>query len=96
MSLECNECKVLFEFGRAKTSDPIHCIECHLTWTGNEAQHCVGCHRTFTNIGVADMHRRPTWDDHIDPATTPGWRELRRNVWTNAKPLSKEALERFQ
>lgn len=94
---DCPECEALRKYGRADIKDPVHCIYCHLTWTGNEAQHCAVCHYTFSSITAADAHRvGDGWlVEHLDPSKTEGWRELRPNVWTNSKPMTEEQKARM-
>lgn len=84
----CRLCARLATQGRGNV-DRIHCRKCHGTWTGVEAQHCVRCHHTFANITAADSHRyyredKTYVDRCVDPAITPGWRERRPGVWTDA------------
>lgn len=87
--IACDTCADRRLNGR-KDGAPIHCGDCHQTWTGNEAQHCTKCHRTFSTIAVADAHRfykvdGVVVDRCIDPSVTEGWREKRPGVWTNSE-----------
>lgn len=56
LDLACDTCLDLRANGRRSTGGPIHCRDCHQTWTGNEAQHCTRCHTTFATIADADGH----------------------------------------
>lgn len=76
----CASCDRVQRYGRSGNG-PIHCIRCHLTWSGTEAQHCPTCHHTFASIFAADHHRTRN-GDCTDPAITAGWHEKRPNVWT--------------
>lgn len=92
--MTCETCDDRLVHGR-KDGSPIHCRTCHLTWTGNEAQHCVVCHRTFNGLAPADKHRyhrmsdKRVMDRCDNPEITPGWRQVRPNVWSDA-PLKEE------
>ena len=92
MTTSCTICDHQRAYGRGDR-DPIHCRDCHRSWSGVEAQHALCCHLTFTTADAADDHRRA---DHCDPAATPGWRERRPGVWTNAEPMDKAAKGRIR
>ena len=81
----CRSCEELRSRGRSER-DPVHCITCHRSWTGNEAQHCTACHRTFASISSADRHRwkRPKGEPNgecVDVESDPAWHEKRPGVW---------------
>ena len=98
--MTCTECERLLQRGRNST-DPIHCRQCHQTWTGNEAQHCVKCHQTFVGIRAADEHRyhkqaNGTLQDQCwNVSSRAPWRESRPGVWTNEPQMTEAQKDAF-
>ena len=79
----CSTCAHIKARGR-NLRDPVHCRDCHQTWTGNQAPHCLGCHRTFTSGHASDKHRwtKKQNGECLDVTADPNWYERRPGVWT--------------
>lgn len=70
----------------------IECPKCLDRYSPTGGGHCMECHRTFTGQEAADAHRTgPFHPDGlrrcIPVDETPGWRRTHRG-WTNTEPMS--------